>query len=164
MSFLLTDFGGNLRLILQDNDDIIQWEPYNIGATYGYYGAPMYTDVEWPRSRFVGPIITADGPILDTIACNWYYWNWLNIKNGGTQGRVDIYGITQTASGTPVGNVAISLYDNVLDSVVDTATSDSGGNWVAGSPYLNTVYAVGYLANEPTSPDQFGTTLQTIPG
>ena len=77
----------------------------------------------------------------------------------GCNGRFGVVGVTRDAYGSPLGGCTVKIYRTSTDEVQATVVSDSLGNYVATTPYLDAHYLVVYKSG---SPDVFGTTSNQL--
>jgi hypothetical protein len=137
------------------NDESVMAYHMTIEAWQGW----RYIDVLWPRSRFLGGGGAISNSPWDTFAATYTMWNWSR-RAGGAQMRWQVYGRCLAGDSTPIPFVAVTLFDNT-NVAVDFQTSDSGGNYVVGSPYgAGRSFAVAYKVG---SPDKAGTSSHNIP-
>jgi len=163
MSLILTTLGINYLMQVNDyraHDPVSGSWYVSFGNVELTPGLPMYTDWNWPRSRGLGSVINAGGANFDQAALYYNFWTWRE-RVGGTQSRVEVSGTVQDGTtGLVVSGATVKLYDTPTGALLDTVTTDSLGNYTAGSPYSSNAFAVGYLSG---APDKAGTTVNTIP-
>lgn len=115
-------------------------------------------------------VCTPCGAVIPVLLGHQWFWNDI----GQTTARFSLIGVTRDATGAPLGNCRVVVYESgriyvggnecrvgyATDSpVVGETISDGSGNYTLLVP-LNTAYqAMGYKAG---SPDVFGTTLNTL--
>jgi hypothetical protein len=136
------------------NDDSIQPPDYKYSFQFS---TPSEPDFLWPRSRFMGADYV-NYPQLWNSAPLFYEWN---ILPTGQRNRKHISGQTVNSGGGIVPNATVWLFNTATGLLVDTQTSDSGGNYIATDPNNVTCFAVGYLSG---SPDTAGVTVDTLTG
>lgn len=75
--------------------------------------------------------------------------------------RYLISGLTVDSGGTPIGNVAVDIFESASDTIRGSTISDAAGNYaveISGDLGL-TFYVRGYKTG---SPDVAGTTVNTL--
>lgn len=162
MSLLVTTGYTNFTFYVERNDETIMDSLYRYSSfATGNFAAKLYfvyTDINWPRSRFVAGGSTYN-PVWDTMARYSSPYNTWGNRIGGMNERHVITGLTLDQANNIAANAVVKLYNTANDQLVDTVVSDSGGYYVAGTPYTTNTYAVGY---KPGTPDIMGTTQNNL--
>jgi hypothetical protein len=145
-----------LGLYVGINDDVLQPVSYRSTLPGQRVGRRQDVDVLWPRSGLLGRTDTANcAPIWDAMR---QVWEW-NFQPSGTAGPRIISGIVRDATGVVVSGATVQLFNSATGLLVDSATTDAGGNYQMNDPNLVSCFVVAYKTG---SPDTFGTTLNTL--
>ena len=118
----------------------------------------MRADIEpWPRSGLLGIDYANFYPVWNSVEDLWS----AQLRGGaGNHASYWIHGQTLDSTGAAKASCTVDLFDVATDVFVCTVTSDSNGNYVAGTPYNATVYAVAHEESTPT----MGRTDNVSPG
>lgn len=147
------------------NEDRLQPLDYKLGG----YGIMAYgeradgPDVMWPRSQGLNGCCMAGGGggagIVNPDPAA-QIWEW-NVDATGNRHRKVISGQVLNSLGATVSGATVMLFNTATGLIVDTQTSDAGGNYQCSDPNAVSCFLVAYLAG---SPDTCGTTVDEIVG
>lgn len=160
MSAIITTLNGFIiGAGLNVNDEDMQSIDFRKSAPKGSDPSGYLTDVDqvWPRSRMLGADYANIAPAWDNASG---YWEWPVAGMGHRHPKV-ITGVTKDSSGNPLGGVTVQLFNSATGALVDTAISDSVGNYRLGDPNNVNSFVVAYEAG---SPDVAGTTKNNLTG
>jgi hypothetical protein len=146
------------------NDDQIAPPDFRYLVDYApAWGSPgdcQGPDMSWPRSHIFGGGPAALGNPLTAARDGMSYLWELDCYWTGGHRRAVVSGQTLNTSGAAVAGAQVFLMNAANGQVVDTDTSDAGGNYVMGDPNNTTNFVVAQLPSTPI----MGVTLNTLTG
>ena len=161
-TFLGTANNQELGFNVSVNDDRLQPPEYKTLGGDFVSTTPMYhADILWPRSRNQGAAAALSGVsgMLNPDSAA-QAWEW-NVYTTGSRHRMVFTGQTLNAAGSPLGGCTVQLFNTATGLLVDTQTSDAGGNYKVTDPNNVACFMIAYL---PGSPDIAGTTIDELTG
>lgn len=146
------------------NDDRLCPPEYKTLGTNFVSQIPMdHADILWPRSQGMNGCVMVGGGGGAGL-CNpdpaAQEWEW-NVYTTGGRHRTVFTGQVINSSGSTVSGATVMLFNTATGLLVDTQTSDAGGNYRCSDPNAVACFLVAYLAG---SPDTCGTTIDELSG
>ena len=155
MSALVNSQGSGLA---PQNDDGAC--PVDYRANPPLWSASEFRDADWqwPRAQAFGAFGGAGALLNGDPAAQ--AWEWNVYATGGRRRKV-FTGQTLNAAGAPLGGCTVTLFNTATGQIVDSTTSDAGGNYKLTDPNNVACFVVAYLVG---SPDVTGATINELTG
>jgi len=132
MSLIIGASNTNVSIAIANDQSIhdpdLSSDTWN-GYTYGF-GEGL-----WRRSRPVNTPNQLGSPAWEPFASSHGVWDWMTQRTGGGFERTQMFGQTLDQNSNAVANAVVSMLDVPTGAIVDTFTTDAGGNYFVGNPY-----------------------------
>ena len=148
-----TDYQSTLEDLRLNRMDFQPWR--EIADVWAIATASFVTDF-WPGNGDFCGDTNADFGVLE--AAMWGPFD----QAGGASSRFGFVGVTRDANGTAVGTCTVKLYRTLDDTLLDTTTSDTSGNFLLNTPYYPDAHYM--VAHKSGSPDIDGVTPNNLIG